>query len=71
MCLAEEAVLQPKQYKPVLDIVNTPHCIRAVISSYERAPSGRPKQNIVILEEIAQAIGSRLVLHPFKNHDGR
>ena len=71
MCLVEETPPQPRQYKPVLDVVNTPHCIRAIISSYERAPSGRPKQNIVILEEIAEAIGSRLVLHPYKNHDGR
>jgi hypothetical protein len=57
---------QPKQYKPVLDVVNTPHCIRAIISSFGHSPSGRPKQNIIILEEIAKELGYRLILHPSK-----
>lgn len=57
---------EPRYYQSVLDVVNTPHCIRAVISSYGHTPSGRPKQNIVILEEIAEAHGSRLLLHSSK-----
>lgn len=61
--IMEPPPVEAKSYKPVLDVVNTPHCIRAIITSYGRTPSGRPKQNILILEEIAEVIGSRLLLH--------
>lgn len=54
-----------RRYKPVLDVVNTPPCIRAVLSAHDIQPSGRPKQNIVLLEQLAAALDSRLVLHKF------
>ena len=56
-----------RQYKAVLDVVNTPSCIRAVLSSHDIQPSGRPKQNVVLLEQLATALDSRLVLHKFVN----
>lgn len=54
-----------RTYKAVLDVVNTPTCIRAVLSAHEIQPSGRPKQNVVLLEQLAAALDSRLVLHKF------
>ena len=54
-----------RKYKAVLDVVNTPTCIRAVLSSHDIQPSGRPKQNVVLLEQLATALDSRLVLHKF------
>jgi hypothetical protein len=49
----------------VLDVVNTPSCIRAILAAHEIQPSGRPKQNLVLLEQLAAALDSRLVLHKF------
>lgn len=57
--------MQGRKYKAVLDVVNTPTCIRAVLSSHDIQPSGRPKQNVVLLEQLAAALDSRLVLHKF------
>lgn len=54
-----------RRYKTALDVVNTPTCIRAVLSSHDIQPSGRPKQNIVLLEQLAASLDSRLVLHKF------
>jgi hypothetical protein len=56
-----------RRYKSVLDVVNTPTCIRAVLSSHDIQPSGRPKQNLVLLEGLAAVLDSRLVLHKFPN----
>jgi hypothetical protein len=54
-----------RRYKAVLDVVNTPSCIRAILAAHEIQPSGRPKQNLVLLEQLAAALDSRLVLHKF------
>jgi len=54
-----------RRYKTVLDVVDTPTCIRAVLSSHDIQPSGRPKQNKVLLEQLATTLDSRLVLHKF------
>lgn len=56
---------ESRRYKAVLDVVNTPTCIRAVLSAHDIQPSGRPKQNVILLEQLATVLDSRLVLHKF------
>ena len=48
---------EKKIYKPVLDVADTSHCIKAIISSYGRNPAGKKEHNIQILKEIADGSG--------------
>jgi hypothetical protein len=57
----------PRLYKPVLDVADTPYSIKSIISSYGRNPAGKKEQNYLILKEITDAIGYRLLLHPSKS----
>ena len=62
----EPPIREKRYFKPVLDVVDTPHCIRAIITSYGRTPSSKKEQNCILLREIADALGGRLLLHPSK-----
>lgn len=65
--IAKMPPYEKKIYKPVLDVADTSHCIKAIISSYGRNPAGKKEHNLLILKEIADGIGYRLLLHPTKS----
>lgn len=50
-------------YPPVLDVVNDPGCIRAVLSSYGKPLSGRKDGNIQNLKDLAKDLGRTLIFH--------
>ena len=54
---------EERVYLPVLDVVNEPGCIRAVLSAYGRNLSGRKDGNIHNLKELAKDLGRTLVFH--------
>lgn len=56
-------------YAPVLDVVNDPGCIRAVLSSYGKPLSGRKDGNIQNLRELAKDLGRTLVFHKVSLHE--
>ncbi len=52
--IPESETCEKKPSKPVLDAVDTPQCIRSVLSSYGVKLSGIPKENVRRLKHIAE-----------------
>jgi hypothetical protein len=47
--------------QPILWVVDTPQCIRAVLSAYSQQPSGRAEENRKRLVTLARGLGRRLI----------
>ena len=52
--IEEDTLNTDSPYRPILDVVDTPHCIRAVLSAFQVKLSGRPKENMRRLNHIAE-----------------
>ncbi len=61
---AEHTELEEDElYRPVLDVVRDPGCVRAVLSAYGISLSGRKDENIRSLEALVVDLGRDLRFH--------